>query len=40
MATPPALPAPGGNATAALAVAGETRPEEMVILEQLQQKVT
>jgi len=31
MATPPALPAPGGNATAALAVAGTTRPEEMVI---------
>ena len=30
-ATPPALPAPGGNATAALAVAGTTRPEEMVI---------
>ena len=31
MATPPALPAPGRNATAALAVAGTTRPEEMVI---------
>jgi len=31
MATPPALPAPGGNATAALADAGVTRPEEMVI---------
>ena len=26
MATPPALPAPGGNASAALAVAGTTRP--------------
>ena len=31
MATPPALPAPGGNATAAIADAGATRPEEMVI---------
>ena len=31
MATSPALPAPGGNATAALAIAGATRPEEMVI---------
>ena len=32
MATPPALPAPGRNATAALAIAGTTQPEEMVIL--------
>ena len=31
MATPPALPAPGRNATAALADAGVTRLEEMVI---------
>ena len=31
MAAPPALPAPGGNATAALAIAGTTQPEEMVI---------
>ena len=29
MATPPALLAPGGNATAALAIAGTTLPEEM-----------
>ena len=31
MSTPPALPAPGGNATAALALASATQPEEMVI---------
>ena len=31
MATPPALPAPGGNASAALALANATLPEEMVI---------
>ena len=31
MAAPPALPAPGENATAALAIAGTTQPEEMVI---------
>ena len=31
MAAPPVLPAPGGNATAALAIAGTTQPEEMVI---------
>ena len=30
MARPPALPALGGNATAAVVVAGATRPEEMV----------
>ena len=31
MATPPALPAPGGNATAALALANTSQPEEVVI---------
>jgi len=31
MAIPPALPAPGGNASAALALANATLPEEMVI---------
>ena len=31
MSNPPALPAPGGNATAALALANTSQPEEMVI---------
>ena len=31
MSTPPALPAPGGNASAALALATTTQPEEVVI---------
>ena len=31
MSSPPALPAPGGNATAALALANTTQPEEVVI---------
>ena len=31
MATPPALPAPGGNASAALALATTSQPEEVVI---------
>ena len=31
MASTPALPAPGGNASAALALANATQPEEMVI---------
>ena len=40
MSTPPALPAPGGNATAALALATTTQPEEVVIIQaRLQLKV-
>ena len=31
MASTPALPAPGGNASAALALASPTQPEEVVI---------
>ena len=31
MSSPPALPAPGGNATAALALANTSQPEEVVI---------
>ena len=31
MSTPPALPAPGGNASAALAIANTTQPEEVAI---------